>query len=164
MPSPFVAPADTDTDTSPGSGPGLDGPPPSKRRRVAAAAAAAAAAGAVGAVGAAGVPAAAVAPLPVDFVCWRGGLRKLMTTPYCENDAWQFSVVKHNGTTFICEVEMEQTKADKANMDAFHSKACYWGRRFEGYCVVPFVCGNSSTLFSGMSRMFPARHHPTRAV
>lgn len=72
--------------------------------------------------------------IPVDFVTWRGHLRKLMTTPYLPDDEWHFTVVKHQGSIYICEVETEEAACKRRNRDPFHEKACFWGRRFEGKC------------------------------
>ena len=71
--------------------------------------------------------------LKPDFVCWRGLLTTLLATPYENQKEWQFSVIKHRGTIYMCEIETEKSKYERENMDAKSYSFTYWGHKFESY-------------------------------
>lgn len=48
-----------------------------------------------------------------DFVCFRGLLRLLMSTPYEEREAWIVLATKFNGVIYLCAEETQQKKIEK---------------------------------------------------
>ncbi|VDM63933.1 unnamed protein product [Angiostrongylus costaricensis] len=45
-----------------------------------------------------------------DFVCWRGLLTRIASTPFSRKDAWEFAAAQIKGVIFLCERETEYTK------------------------------------------------------
>ena len=43
----------------------------------------------------------------------------------------------YNGTIYISEVETEENRARRVNMDEKHKEMCYWGYNFESYVTSP---------------------------
>ena len=73
--------------------------------------------------------------LHTDFITWRGLLTKIMCTPYETRESWQMAAVLHNGTIYIMEIETEENKDKRENMEERHKEMCYWGHNFESYCT-----------------------------
>ena len=69
----------------------------------------------------------------VDFVCWRGLLTKLLTTPFENREGWIIAASKLNGTWFLDDFETEGKKLQKAQMTEEHKEMTYWGYKFEQY-------------------------------
>lgn len=75
--------------------------------------------------------------LHTDFITWRGHLTKIMCTPYETRESWQMAATLYNGTIYISEVETEENRARRVNMDEKHKEMCYWGYNFESYVTSP---------------------------
>uniref|UniRef100_A0A158PC26 RAI1 domain-containing protein n=1 Tax=Angiostrongylus cantonensis TaxID=6313 RepID=A0A158PC26_ANGCA len=45
-----------------------------------------------------------------DFVCWRGLLTRIASTPFSRKDTWEFAAARIKGVIFLCERETEYTK------------------------------------------------------
>lgn len=79
-------------------------------------------------------------PLPslhTDFITWRGHLTKIMCTPYETRESWQMAATLYNGTIYISEVETEENRHKRENMEEKHKEMCYWGYSFESYVTSP---------------------------
>ncbi|XP_068674928.1 decapping and exoribonuclease protein-like [Montipora foliosa] len=79
-------------------------------------------------------------PLPslhTDFITWRGHLTKIMCTPYEKRDSWQMAATLYNGTIYISEVETEENRHKRENMEEKHKEMCYWGYNFESFVTSP---------------------------
>ncbi|KJH46395.1 RAI1 like protein [Dictyocaulus viviparus] len=71
-----------------------------------------------------------------DFVCWRGLLTRIASTPYCPETSWQFSAAKIKGVIFLCERETEDMRQRKETMTQRDKLMSYWGFKFEQYMTV----------------------------
>ena len=56
-----------------------------------------------------------------------------MCTPYETRDTWEMAATLHNGTIYISEIETEENREKRENMDEKHKEMCYWGYNFESY-------------------------------
>ena len=52
----------------------------------------------------------------VDFVCWRGLLTKLLTTPFENREGWIIGASKFRGTWFLHDFPTEAKKLREAQM------------------------------------------------
>lgn len=75
--------------------------------------------------------------LHTDFITWRGHLTKIMCTPYETRDTWEMAATLHNGTIYISEIETEENREKRENMEEKHKEMCYWGYNFESYVTSP---------------------------
>ena len=78
-----------------------------------------------------------ISSLNTDFITWRGHLTKIMCTPYEKREPWQMAATLYNGTIYMSEVETEEGKERRQNMDPKHREMCYWGYKFEDYVTTP---------------------------
>lgn len=78
--------------------------------------------------------------LNTDFVCWRGLLTYLLSTPYDKQSDWMFTVIFYKNTWYLCEVETEKHEKERLNASDQTKKFTYWGHKFETY----ITSGNSS--------------------
>ncbi|CAH1791571.1 unnamed protein product [Owenia fusiformis] len=83
--------------------------------------------------------------LNTDFVCWRGLLTKILTTPFESKDDWWIGVSLFNGTYYLREVETPRKKSEKENMSRRHEEMSYWGYKFEQYMTTDTVDGIADT-------------------
>ncbi len=72
------------------------------------------------------------------FVCWRGILTKIATTPYESRQAWKMAVVRHKNMYFLAEFspeEPEPTECEPTDADQMERQdlKCFWGFKFEQY-------------------------------
>lgn len=71
--------------------------------------------------------------LHTDFITWRGHLTKIMCTPYEKRESWQMAATLYNGTIYVSDVETEENKHKRQNMEEKHKEMCFWGYNFESY-------------------------------
>ncbi|RWS13483.1 protein Dom3Z-like protein [Dinothrombium tinctorium] len=71
--------------------------------------------------------------LNTDFVCFRGLIAQIMSTPYERNEDWCIHATKFNGTIYLINKVTERKKAVEANRDDSCNRACFAGFRFEHY-------------------------------
>ncbi len=71
--------------------------------------------------------------LLVDFIAWRGHFTKFLCTPYERREGWAMAVTLFNGTWYISEVETEENRARRKNMNSRELEMTYWGYKFEQY-------------------------------
>ena len=71
--------------------------------------------------------------LHTDFVCWRGLLTKILTTPYERRDGWIIAVTLYNDTYYMCEFDTEELLNAKENKSTREKHMAYWGYKFEQY-------------------------------
>ena len=64
-------------------------------------------------------------------------MTKIMCTPYETRESWQMAATLHNETIYISEVETEENKERRTNMDERQKEMCYWGYNFESYVTSP---------------------------
>ena len=60
-----------------------------------------------------------------------------MCTPYEKRDSWQMAATLYNGTIYISEVETEENRHKRENMEEKHKEMCYWGYNFESFVTSP---------------------------
>ncbi len=72
---------------------------------------------------------------PVNFVTWRGLLTKIMTAPFSYQNELRISLLRREGTIYMSEYETEGERAKRHGRSARETLMCYWGHRFEGYCI-----------------------------
>ena len=70
-----------------------------------------------------------------DFICFRGLLRLLMSTPYEPNEQWIVIATKFKNTIYLCSIETQLKKAEKMRRTARDIKFCRFGFKFEN-CVL----------------------------
>lgn len=78
-------------------------------------------------------PKTPLSSLHTDFITWRGHLTKIMCTPYETRESWKMAAVLHNGTIYIMEIETEENRDKRENMEERHKEMCFWGYNFESY-------------------------------
>lgn len=71
--------------------------------------------------------------LKPDFICWRGLITSLLTTPYEKDKDLQFAIIPYKGSFYMCEIYTELAKQQKTNRDEKSRQFEYWGHKFEGY-------------------------------
>ncbi|KAJ1368593.1 hypothetical protein KIN20_029756 [Parelaphostrongylus tenuis] len=71
-----------------------------------------------------------------DFVCWRGLLTRIASTPFCRKDPWEFAAALIGGVIFLCERETQYTRQRKQTMTEREKLMSYWGFKFEQYMTV----------------------------
>jgi len=72
--------------------------------------------------------------IDADFICFRGALKYLMTTPYNKNPNWVVKAVKFKGTIyFIIEMDWNKNTGSKKSGDVDTSYQC--GFKFESYVL-----------------------------
>lgn len=69
------------------------------------------------------------------FVCFRGLLRMLMSTPYEEREAWIVLATKFKNTIYLCSQETQQKKSDKQRRTARDVKFMRYGFKFESFLL-----------------------------
>ncbi|XP_017485355.1 PREDICTED: decapping nuclease DXO homolog [Rhagoletis zephyria] len=73
--------------------------------------------------------------LNAEFVCWRGLLRLLMSTPYEFRSDWSIVVTRFNGTFYLRKRDTEQEKFQRAQETEQQRVFASWGFKFEQYCL-----------------------------
>ncbi|KHN77206.1 Decapping nuclease dom-3 [Toxocara canis] len=68
-----------------------------------------------------------------DFVCYRGLLTRVASTPYDVSESWMLSAVRIESTIFLCEFPTEQKKHRIETMTQREKMMCYWGFKFEQF-------------------------------
>jgi RAT1-interacting protein len=71
--------------------------------------------------------------LNADFVCSRGVLAKIMTTPYDKFSHWCIGATKFRGTIYLYELLTDARIRDDDNRDDYGNACTYGGHRFEDY-------------------------------
>lgn len=70
-----------------------------------------------------------------DFVCFRGLLRLIMSTPYDEREAWIVLATKFKGSIYLCAEETPQKQARKQRETDRDKKFMRYGFKFESYIL-----------------------------
>lgn len=70
-----------------------------------------------------------------DFVCFRGLLRLLMSTPYEEREPWTVLATKFRKTIYLCAEETQMKKAEKSRRSERDIKFMRYGFKFESYIL-----------------------------
>lgn len=83
--------------------------------------------------------------LNTDFICWRGLLTKLLTTPYENRDGWMIGVTLFSGTYYLCEFETEEKKHQRETTTQRQDEMCCWGWKFEQYLTADSPSGTPDT-------------------
>uniref|UniRef100_A0A915ACN0 Decapping nuclease n=1 Tax=Parascaris univalens TaxID=6257 RepID=A0A915ACN0_PARUN len=68
-----------------------------------------------------------------DFVCYRGLLTRIASTPYDVVEDWIVGAVRIGSTIFLCEFCTEQKKFRQETLGHRDKLMCYWGFKFEQY-------------------------------
>uniref|UniRef100_F1L7U0 Decapping nuclease n=1 Tax=Ascaris suum TaxID=6253 RepID=F1L7U0_ASCSU len=68
-----------------------------------------------------------------DFVCYRGLLTRIASTPYDVMEDWIVGAVRIGSTIFLCEFRTEEKKLRQEMLDRRDKLMCYWGFKFEQY-------------------------------
>lgn len=70
-----------------------------------------------------------------DFVCFRGLLRMLMSTPYEKRQPWIVLATKFRGTIYLCAEETQQQKNEKLRCSERDKKFTRYGFKFESFVL-----------------------------
>lgn len=70
-----------------------------------------------------------------DFVCFRGLLRLLMSTPYEDRESWIVLATRYKGTIYLCAEETQMKKSEKLRRTERDSKFMRYGFKFESYIL-----------------------------
>lgn len=80
-------------------------------------------------------PHLATKPNGPEFVCFRGLLRMLMSTPYEEREDWIVLATKFKGCIYLCAEETERKRAEKLRRNDRDIKFMRYGFKFESYIL-----------------------------
>lgn len=69
----------------------------------------------------------------IDFICYRGLLKVILTTPYERRDDWMICATKFKGKIYLVAFPTERRRQQIANMTDMDKKMCSWGYKFEQY-------------------------------
>lgn len=72
--------------------------------------------------------------LDPEFICIRGVLKELFSTPFTNKD-WIICASKYRGTIYLCNYYTEQKIMDNLYATAYQKNCSIWGRKFEQYLV-----------------------------
>lgn len=70
-----------------------------------------------------------------DFVCFRGLLKMLMSTPYEDREPWIVLATKFKNTIYLCAQETQQKKSEKQRRTARDIKFMRYGFKFESFLL-----------------------------
>ncbi|KAJ8678814.1 hypothetical protein QAD02_014601 [Eretmocerus hayati] len=70
-----------------------------------------------------------------DFVCFRGLLTRICSTPYNDQEDWIICAAKFQGTIYLCAFDTEEQKHKFANMSEKNLKFMSWGFKFEQFLL-----------------------------
>lgn len=88
-----------------------------------------------------------------DFVCFRGLLRALMSTPYEAKEPWIVLATKFKNTVYLCAEETQLKKAEKMRRTEKDIKFMRYGFKFENYILSKHPSrsapGNSQPIIEG---------------
>lgn len=70
-----------------------------------------------------------------DFVCFRGLLRMLMSTPYEEREPWIVLATKFKNTIYLCAEETQRKKSDRQHKTARDIRLMRYGFKFESFVL-----------------------------
>lgn len=70
-----------------------------------------------------------------DFVCFRGLLRLLMSTPYEEREPWIVLATKFKNTIYLCAETTQLKKSEKLQRSERDKKFMRYGFKFESYVL-----------------------------
>ncbi|VDK44365.1 unnamed protein product [Anisakis simplex] len=70
-----------------------------------------------------------------DFVCYRGLLTRIASTPYDQREGWKLCAVRIGSTIFLCEFQTEKKKQEIAERTDRQKLMCYWGFKFEQFAT-----------------------------
>lgn len=70
-----------------------------------------------------------------DFVCFRGLLRLIMSTPYDGREAWIVLATKFKGCIYLCAEETPQKRAQRQRETDRDKKFMRYGFKFESYIL-----------------------------
>ncbi|XP_014204303.1 decapping and exoribonuclease protein-like [Copidosoma floridanum] len=73
--------------------------------------------------------------LKPDFVCFRGLLTKICTTPCESRDGWIICAAKFHGTIYLCAFDNDEQKLKNAHLTDRDLKFMSWGFKFEQYLL-----------------------------
>lgn len=74
--------------------------------------------------------------LSSSVVCYRGLLTTIMCTPYEAREGWQIRAIRWRGTTYLCQVETEQRRAQRQKETPRQKTMSSWGYKFEQYMTM----------------------------
>ncbi|XP_028046754.1 decapping and exoribonuclease protein isoform X2 [Monomorium pharaonis] len=73
--------------------------------------------------------------LGVDFICSRGAIKTILSSPYKERDEWIICASKYHGTIYLCEFYTDEKEHSYANRTMLKKRYNSWGYKFEQYMV-----------------------------
>ncbi|XP_072751484.1 decapping and exoribonuclease protein-like [Anoplolepis gracilipes] len=74
--------------------------------------------------------------LNTDFICRRGALKTLLSTPYKKrNEDWIICASKYRGSIYLCEFYTDEKEFRHVNATAKERQLCSQGFKFEQYMV-----------------------------
>lgn len=88
--------------------------------------------------------------LSADFVCYRGLLTQILTSPYFSRDPWSIIATRYKGTIYLCSyTSPERTKRMQERETEYSNRCCYYGKNFERF------------IFTGKSFCYSISQLPT---
>ncbi|XP_058793959.1 decapping and exoribonuclease protein-like [Phymastichus coffea] len=70
-----------------------------------------------------------------EFICYRGLLTKICSTPFEERDGWIICAAKFHGNIYLCAFETEQQKIKNSKLTSRDLKFMSWGFKFEQFLL-----------------------------
>ncbi|KAK3925453.1 Decapping and exoribonuclease protein [Frankliniella fusca] len=68
-----------------------------------------------------------------SFMCLRGLLTRIMTTPYEQNQGWEILVSRFRGVLFMCAQETPEQRRERMGATENQKRFSSWGFKFEQY-------------------------------
>ncbi|XP_011693168.1 PREDICTED: decapping and exoribonuclease protein-like [Wasmannia auropunctata] len=73
--------------------------------------------------------------LDIDFICSRGTIKTILSSPYIERTGWIICASKYRGTIYLCEFYTDEKEHDHVNATTSEKQISSLGFKFEQYMV-----------------------------
>jgi len=90
-------------------------------------------------------PSPSATPRNTDFVCYRGCLTTLASSPFEGRDGWTVTAVRWRGTIFINKEETREQREQKARTTDRQRAMMSWGYKFEQFMLADQPYGDPKT-------------------
>ena len=95
-----------------------------------------------------------------DFLCWRGTIRKIMSSLFDSILDWRIGIVRWHGCHFMSVVHTETEQKIENEQTPAEKRMQYWGHKFEDYITSdsPPLIPSPKKIFSTMNKATLGRH------
>ncbi|CAF3515615.1 unnamed protein product [Adineta steineri] len=95
-----------------------------------------------------------------DFLCWRGTLRKIMSSLFDTVLDWRIGIIRWHGCHFMVVFHTETEVNIENEQTPIEKRMQYWGHKFEDYITTdtPPLFPSPKKIFSTMNKATLGRH------